>query len=104
MSFFTPSPQIVDNFLTYLSLASATCGVVGSFSALGVDFVRRRVRAKAAEYAASTDFKLLREDLIETHSSLQDFIREYRIDREVQQKSYVETCERLARLEAKTGD
>ncbi len=101
-----PIPPVltIDNILNYLSLASVACGAIGSVSALGVDFVRRRVRAKAAEYAASNDFKMLRADLIETHGDLQRFIDEYRQDRAVNQRNYVDMCERVARLEAKIDD
>lgn len=97
-------PQSLENLLNYLSVASVACGAIGSISALGVDFLRRRVRAKAAEYAASNDFKMLREDLIETHGDLQAFVQEYRQDRAIQQRNYVDMCERVARLEAKIGD
>jgi hypothetical protein len=97
-------PQSLENLLNYLSLASVACGAIGSISALGVDFLRRRVSAKAAEYAASNDFKMLRADLIETHGDLQNFVQEYRQDRTIQQRNYVDMCERVARLEAKIGD
>jgi hypothetical protein len=96
-----PPPAQLDALLNYLTLGSALCGAIGSISALGVDFVRRRVRSKAAEYAASNDFKLLRKNLIETHGDLQEFIREYRGDRLQYQSDHLDTCQRLAKLEAK---
>jgi hypothetical protein len=98
-----PSLQTIDNLLNYVTIGSALCGAIGSMSALGVDYLRRRVRAKAAEYAASTDFKLLREDLIETHGDLQEFINEYRADRTQNQKNHLEISQRVARLEAKNN-
>lgn len=96
-----PSPQTIDNLLNYMAIGSALCGAIGSLSALGVDFLRRRVRAKAAEYAASTDFKLLREDLIETHGDIQEFVKEYRADRVQNQNNHLDICQRVAKLEAK---
>jgi hypothetical protein len=97
-------PTSIDIALDYLAIGSALCGAIGSGTALGVDFLRRRVRAKAAEYAASSDFKLLREDLIETHGDLQEFIKEYRGDRLKIQENHLDICQRVTRLEAKIHD
>lgn len=105
---FYPSMSIpitsIDHLVDYLAIGSALCGAIGSCTALGVDFLRRRVRAKASEYAASSDFKLLREDLIETNGALQEFIKEYRGDRAQNQENHLEVCQRVARLEARKHD
>lgn len=100
----TPPPSQLGLLIEYLMAGSAICGAIGSVTALGVDFVRRRVRAKAAEYAASNDFRLLRSDLIETHESFQGFLKEYRDDRTQSQANHLELCQRVARLEAKIHD
>lgn len=96
-----PTPHSLEDLVSYMAIGSALCGAIGSLSALGVDFLRRRVRAKAAEYAASSDFKLLREDLIETHGDLQEFIQEYRSDRTQNQRNHLDICQRVSKLEAK---
>lgn len=91
----------IEAIINYLGAASIVCGGIGSLSALGVDFVRRRVRAKASEYAASNDFKLLRSDLIESHDEFQLFLKEYRDDRRQAQANHLDLCQRVARLEVK---
>ncbi|MGL5064030.1 MAG: hypothetical protein ACRC62_28925 [Microcoleus sp.] len=96
-----PSPSRIDDLLNYLTLGSMLCGVIGSAAALGVDFLRRRVRGKAAEYAASHDFKLLRSDLIENHDSFREFLKEYRSDRAQYREDHLELCQRVAKVEAK---
>ena len=96
-----PSSQTLDVLLNYMPIGSALCGAIGSVTALGVDFLRRRVRAKASEYAASNDFKLLREDLIESHQDFQKFIEEYRDDRAQNHANHLDICQRVAKLEAK---
>ncbi|MGL5063456.1 MAG: hypothetical protein ACRC62_26030 [Microcoleus sp.] len=95
------SPSQIEALVNYLGAASVVCGGIGSLSALGVDFMRRRVRAKAAEYAASNAFTILREDQNETHGVLQEFIKEYRIDRQKQREENLELVQRVAKLEAK---
>lgn len=46
----------VDDIVQMVAIVGTASGTVGSLSALVVDFYRRRVRAKAAEYAAASDF------------------------------------------------
>lgn len=96
-----PSPQTLDILINYMAIGSALCGAVGSATALGVDFLRRRVRAKASEYAASNDFKLLREDLIDSHQDFQKFVEEYRGDRAQNNANHLDICQRVSKLEAK---
>jgi hypothetical protein len=94
-------PPSVDNILNYLTIGSMLCGAIGSTTALGVDFIRRRVRAKASEYAASNDFKLLREDLLESHETFSKFLVEYRQDHSQIQANHLDMCQRVSKLEAR---
>jgi hypothetical protein len=96
-----PSPQTLDILLNYMAIGSALCGAVGSATALGVDFLRRRVRAKASEYAASNDFKLLRENLLDSREVFDKFLVEYRSDHSRIQDNHLDMCQRVSKLEAK---
>ena len=48
--------QSINTLLEIVGAVSAASGLAGSGTALAVDFIRRRVRAKAADYAAKSDF------------------------------------------------
>jgi hypothetical protein len=87
-------PQSLENLLNYLSVASVACGAIGSISALGVDFLRRRVRAKAAEYAAENAFS----QVVSSVSHLQETL-----DRHIQtsQDNHSELSQRVSRLEGR---
>lgn len=96
-----PSPQTVETLVNYMAIGTAVCGSIGSLSALGVDYLHRRVRAKAAEYAASNDFRLLREDALESRETFNKFLVEYRQDHSQIRENHLDMCQRVSKLEAK---
>lgn len=101
VSMSPPPPFSVGNIIDYITIGSAICGAIGSATALGVDFLRRRVRAKASEYAASNDFKLLRENLLDSREVFDKFLVEYRSDHSRIQDNHLDMCQRVSKLEAK---
>lgn len=88
------APQSLDLFIQIVGSASALSGLVGSGSALVVDFYRRRVRAKAAEYAAADAFSQVTTSV----SHLQETLERHM---ETSQDNYVEMSQRVARLEGR---
>jgi hypothetical protein len=104
VSMSPPPPFSVGNIIDYITIGSAICGAIGSATALSVDFMRRRVRAKASEYAASNDFKLLREDLLDSRETFNRFLIEYRSDHSQIQTNHLDMVQRVTRLEVKFDD
>jgi hypothetical protein len=86
--------QSLDNLIQMLGAVSAVSGIAGSGSALVVDFFRRRVRAKASEYAAQSDFSRIGNAVAMLQST---------IDKHVvtSASQHSELCQRVARLEGK---
>lgn len=89
--------QSLDSFVQIVSLASAFSGLVGSGSALVVDFYRRRVRAKASEYAAAAEFN----QVISSVSHLQETLEKHM---KTSQGNHADISQRVARLEGKHDD
>jgi hypothetical protein len=98
-----PSSLSIENLVGYITIGGAVCAAIGSGTSLAVDFMRRRVRAKASEYAASNDFRMLREDMLESRDVFSKFLVEYREDHSRIQSNHLDMCQRVARLEAKTN-
>jgi hypothetical protein len=86
--------QNASSLLEIVSLASAAAGLVGSASALAVDFMRRQVKAKAAEYAAKDAFAG-----IVRSSSLLQLTLEAHI--KTSAENHLVICQRITRLETK---
>jgi hypothetical protein len=86
--------QSLDNLVQIVGAVSAFSGLSGSMSALVVDFFRRRVRAKAADYAAQNDFARIGNAVALLQTT---------IDRHIitSASQHSEVCQRVARLEGK---
>lgn len=87
--------QITLNDLIDLApLLFTIAGAIGSTSALVVDFMRRRVRSKAAEYAARDDFQRISNGV----AILQDTIEKQIA---VSNQNHTAILERVAHLEGR---
>ena len=84
--------QPIDTIFEIVAAVSAVSGVAGSGSALIVDFFRRRVRAKAADYAAQDDFKRIGNAVELLQSTLDDLSAKSTVN-------HSEISQRVARLE-----
>ena len=67
--------QSIDTLIEIIAAVSTASSLAGGGTALIVDFFRRRVRAKAADYAAQNDFKRIEnavellQTTLESHSA-----------------------------------
>ena len=84
--------QPIDTVIEVIAAVSAVSGIAGSGSALVVDFFRRRVRAKAADYAAQDDFKRIGNAVELLQSTLEKHSAKSAIN-------HSEISQRVARLE-----
>ena len=78
----------LDNLLTIISIA----GTVGSTSALLVDFGRRFIRSKAAEYAAQSHFARIASAVEVLQETLEGHVK-------TAGQQHMDLCQRVARLE-----
>jgi hypothetical protein len=88
------TPQSLDLMLQTIGAASALSGLVGSGCALVVDFYRRRVRAKASEYAAENAFS----QVVSSVSHLQETLEKHI---QTSQDNHSELSQRVSRLEGR---
>lgn len=84
--------QPIATVLEVIAAISALSSLAGGGSALIVDFFRRRVRAKAADYAAQNDFKRLGNAVELLQSTLEKHSAKSAIN-------HSEISQRVARLE-----
>ncbi len=84
----------LDDLVQMASLMATIAGTVGSGSALFVDFTRRRIRAKTAEYAAASDFSRITNAVDLLQNTL-----ESHVDKTAQNHS--EICQRVSHLEGR---
>lgn len=84
----------LDELIDIAIKMSTITTIASSFIALSVDFVRRRVRAKAAEYAAENDFNRLSNAVTLLQATLDS-----QVNRTA--SNHVEMCQRVAHLEGR---
>lgn len=82
----------LDDLIQAVSLMSTVAGIIGSASALIVDFVRRRIRAKTAAYAAQDEFKRITSLVLVLQTTVETQIKSENLH-------HAEIRERVARLE-----
>ena len=84
--------QPINVILEIIAAVSAVSSLAGGSTALVVDFFRRRVRAKAADYAAKSDFTRIGNAVELLQSTIEKHSAQSAIN-------HSEICQRVARLE-----
>jgi hypothetical protein len=84
----------LERLIEMIGLLGMFSSTVGGGTALLVDFYRRRVRSKAAEYAAASDFSRITNAVNLLQSTL-----ERHMDKTTQ--NHYEVCQRVAHLEGR---
>ena len=86
--------QNLDYLLQIIGAVGAVSGLAGSFSALVVDSLRRRVRSEAANYAAKADFSRISNSVELLQSTIDQHIV-------TSASNHSEICQRVSRLEGR---
>lgn len=91
----------LDTIVQIVGTVSAVSGLAGSGSALVVDFYRRRIRSKAADYAAQNDFARIGHAVELLQTTLENHVVKAA-------SNHSEICQRVSHLEgrydAKSGE
>jgi hypothetical protein len=84
----------LDTLLTIIGIVSTLSTLGGSFVALFIDFYRRRIRSKAADYTVQAQLERFSIAVETLQTTLEGHIK-------TSDKNHSEVCQRVARLEGK---